>query len=100
MVAKGITRTQLVDALKTNGTTLADDEVVVWYVIKNESDGYHIDGVIRKISSLTEITNTAFTDKVSSDSTIKLEDIEIGQRGSITVKVLHLQQIQYQHQWM
>ena len=86
MVAKGITRTQLVDALKTNGTTLADDEVVVWYVIKNESDGYHIDGVIRKISSLTEITNTAFTDKVSSDSTIKLEDIEIGQRGSITVK--------------
>ena len=67
MVAKGITRTQLVDALKTNGTTLADDEVVVWYVIKNESDGYHIDGVIRKISSLTEITNTAFTDKVSSD---------------------------------
>ena len=86
MVAKGITRAQLVDALKTNGTTLADDEVVVWYVIKNESDGYHIDGVIRKISSLTEITNTAFTDKVSSDSTIKLEDIEIGQRGSITVK--------------
>ena len=86
MVAKGITRTQLVEALKTNGTTLADDEVVVWYVIKNESDGYHIDGVIRKISSLTEITNTAFTDKVSSDSTIKLEDIEIGQRGSITVK--------------
>ena len=86
MVAKGITRTQLVDALKTNGTILADDEVVVWYVIKNESDGYHIDGVIRKISSLTEITNTAFTDKVSSDSTIKLEDIEIGQRGSITVK--------------
>ena len=86
MVAKGITRTQLVDALKKNGTTLADDEVVVWYVIKNESDGYHIDGVIRKISSLTEITNTAFTDKVSSDSTIKLEDIEIGQRGSITVK--------------
>ena len=86
MVAKGITRTQLVDALKTNGTTLADDEVVVWYVIKNESDGYHIDGVIRKISSLTEITNTAFTDKVSSDSTIKLEDIEIGQRGSVTVK--------------
>ena len=86
MVAKGITRTQLVDELKTNGTTLADDEVVVWYVIKNESDGYHIDGVIRKISSLTEITNTAFTDKVSSDSTIKLEDIEIGQRGSITVK--------------
>ena len=86
MVAKGITRTQLVDALKTNGITLADDEVVVWYVIKNESDGYHIDGVIRKISSLTEITNTAFTDKVSSDSTIKLEDIEIGQRGSITVK--------------
>ena len=86
MVAKGITRTQLVDALKTNGTTLNDDEVVVWYVIKNESDGYHIDGVIRKISSLTEITNTAFTDKVSSDSTIKLEDIEIGQRGSITVK--------------
>ena len=86
MVAKGITRTQLVDALKTNGTTLADDEVVVWYVIKNESDGYHVDGVIRKISSLTEITNTAFTDKVSSDSTIKLEDIEIGQRGSVTVK--------------
>ena len=86
MVAKGITRTQLVDALKTNGTTLADDEVVVWYVIKNESDGYHIDGVIRKISSLTEITNTAFTNKVSSDSTIKLEDIEIGQRGSVTVK--------------
>ena len=86
MVAKGITRAQLVDALKTNGTTLADDEVVVWYVIKNESDGYHIDGVIRKISSLTEITNTAFTDKVSSGSTIKLEDIEIGQRGSITVK--------------
>ena len=86
MVAKGITRAQLVDALKTNGTTLADDEVVVWYVIKNESDGYHIDGVIRKISSLTEITNTAFTDKVSSDSTIKLEDIEIGQRGSVTVK--------------
>ena len=86
MVAKGITRTQLVDALKTNGTILADDEVVVWYVIKNESDGYHIDGVIRKISSLTEITNTAFTDKVSSDSTIKLEDIEIGQRGSRTVK--------------
>ena len=86
MVAKGITRAQLVDALKTNGTTLADNEVVVWYVIKNESDGYHIDGVIRKISSLTEITNTAFTDKVSSDSTIKLEDIEIGQRGSITVK--------------
>ena len=86
MVAKGITRTQLVDALETNGTTLADDEVVVWYVIKSESDGYHIDGVIRKISSLTEITNTAVTDKVSSDATIKLEDIEIGQRGSITVK--------------
>ena len=86
MVAKGITRTQLVDELKANGTTLADDEVVVWYVIKNSVDGYHIDGVIRKISSLTEITNTAFTDKVKSDSTIKLEDIEIGQRGSITVK--------------
>ena len=86
MIAKGITRTQLVDTLKTNGITLADDEVVVWYVIKSESDGYHIDGVIRKISSLTEITNTAVTDKAKSDSTIKLEDIEIGQRGSITVK--------------
>ena len=86
MVAKGITRTQLVDALKANGTTLDDDEVVVWYVLKNSVDGYHIDGVIRKISSLTEITNTAVTDKASSDSTIKLEDIEIGQRGSITVK--------------
>ena len=87
-VSKGITRAELEDALANNGITLASDEVVVWYVIKNEDDGYHIDGVIRKISELTSISNSVYMDNIKQDeTTIDLEDIEIGQRGTVTVNV-------------
>lgn len=86
MVSKGISRTELVKALSTNGIKLGDDEVVVWYVIKNSNnDGIHIDGVIRKISELTTIENAVVMDNVVKDKVdIDLEDIEIGQRGIIT----------------
>ena len=87
MVSKGISRTELENALADNNITLQQDEVVVWYVIKSSSGTFHIDGVIRKISDLTAITNEVFIDGVKKDEvTVKLEDIEIGQRGSVTVK--------------
>jgi len=87
MISKGISREQLVNKLQENGITLATDEVVVWYVIKSEYNGYHIDGVIRKISDLTSITNEVYMDNAKQDEvTIKLQDIEIGQRGTVTVQ--------------
>ena len=88
MVSKGISRSELETALAGNGITLADDEVVVWYVIKNTGDTVlHIDGVIRKISDLTAITNEVYMDDEKQDEvTINLEDIELGQNGTVTIK--------------
>ena len=87
MVSKGISREALENALANNNITLQQDEVVVWYVLKSASGTFHIDGVIRKISDITSITNEVFMDNVKQDqATIDLEDIEIGQRGTITIK--------------
>lgn len=58
MVQKGISFDNLKKALRIQGITLADDEVVIWYVCKKEPDGWHIDGAVRKISDLQKVTNT------------------------------------------
>lgn len=58
IVQKGILFNELKTALASQGKPLADDEVVIWYVIKKENDGWHIDGAIRKISDLQKVTNT------------------------------------------
>lgn len=57
MVQKGVSFNDLKIALARQGITLADDEVIIWYVIKKEDDGWHIDGAIRKISDLQKVTN-------------------------------------------
>ena len=59
----------------TNGEkvnlTLADNEYVKWYVVKDEADGYHVDGVIMSLPKVTYVLDgeTIKTEYVQIDST-------------------------------
>lgn len=80
-VQKGILFDELKTALASQGKPLADDEVVIWYVIKKEDDGWHIDGAIKKISDLQKVTNTlnmvqtGNNEKATATADIKLSTI-------------------------
>ena len=90
MISKGITRAELKDALKQNGITLATDEIVLWYTIKEDNNEYKIYGVIRKITDpeLSQITNAVCMNQVIHDETqIDLEEPIISQDGTVTINV-------------
>ena len=70
IVKKGISHDALKSALASQGINLKDDEVVIWYVNKKESDGWHIDGAIRKISDLQKVTNTLSMVQTDNQETV------------------------------
>ena len=86
MISRSISREDLENELEKNGIILTNEEIVVWYVIKNENSTYRIEGVIRKISEIKSITNVLYMDNVQVEETIILEDVEMEQRGSVSIQ--------------
>lgn len=70
IVQRGISFNDLKMALAKQGITLANDEVVIWYVNKKEDDGWHIDGAIRKASDLQKVTNTLKMVQIGNNETV------------------------------
>lgn len=84
-IQKGLTRQELVELLKENNVELKSDEIVIWYVIKRENDGWHIDGVIRKISDLAVINNTLIMVQ-NDNSQIEKSTASIRRASAISIK--------------
>lgn len=90
-VQKGVSRKQIRENLANEGIELQDDEVIIWYVIKKEQDGWHIDGVIRRLEDLPRVTNKIDVvqrknnEKVSDDAQIEITNVKVTDTTEITI---------------